>query len=338
MNKSPGQNLAVLREILTKRLNEAELRDLCFDLKVDYDSLPGAGTTNKARELIAYFERRQNVSQLIETVRRQRPDISWDDEFMQLFTKLTGSSSEVGVKPTWVKFRDVLSSPSKLALILIGSIAFIGIIAWLLSSYFHKTSDHNPTNYSSKYSESMFAQKYNESALRSDELIEILNMRASKINHDLSQYYRYANIKEYLDEFNRLHKLHIEALKNGNIVLAHEILVDIHKLSFELAGDEFWTRHEIETPNVAYSLCLDAFQRGELVYGYICGDMKGCNYPSDKGIYLSLSTAEFEEQYSISFITSVYESILNGSTDSLPVNPLFVSKPSLSSRLCNKSR
>jgi len=77
MNQSPRQNLAILREILTKRLNETELRNLCFDLGVDYDILPGAGTADKARELIAYCERRYNIPQLVETVRKQRPDISW---------------------------------------------------------------------------------------------------------------------------------------------------------------------------------------------------------------------------------------------------------------------
>jgi hypothetical protein len=44
-----------LREMLVARFNEEELRDLCFDLSVDYESLVGQGKAGKARELISYM-------------------------------------------------------------------------------------------------------------------------------------------------------------------------------------------------------------------------------------------------------------------------------------------
>jgi tetratricopeptide (TPR) repeat protein len=70
------KHLTQLRRILTERFDEGELRTLCFDLDVDYDSLPGDGKADKARELVAYLERRDRVSELIETGKRQRPDIA----------------------------------------------------------------------------------------------------------------------------------------------------------------------------------------------------------------------------------------------------------------------
>jgi len=68
-----------LRQILTTRLSESELCDFCFDLDVDYDSLPGEGKANKARELIAHLDHRNRIPELIETGRRLRGDIPWPE-------------------------------------------------------------------------------------------------------------------------------------------------------------------------------------------------------------------------------------------------------------------
>lgn len=64
-----------LRVILVERFDEGELRTLCFDLEIDYDSLPGKGKADKARELLAYLERRHRISDLVEYIRARRPDI-----------------------------------------------------------------------------------------------------------------------------------------------------------------------------------------------------------------------------------------------------------------------
>ena len=68
-----------LRQTLTTRFNEEELRTLCFELAVDYDDLPGRGKAAHARELIVYLERRGRISELIEAGRRLRPDIAWEE-------------------------------------------------------------------------------------------------------------------------------------------------------------------------------------------------------------------------------------------------------------------
>lgn len=67
--------LTYLRETLTTRFHDEELRTLCFDLGVDYASLPGDGKEAKARELVAYLHRRKIISDLIRVGKRQRPDV-----------------------------------------------------------------------------------------------------------------------------------------------------------------------------------------------------------------------------------------------------------------------
>lgn len=80
MNDSPPQaSLSRLREILTLRFDAEELHSLCFDLGVDYDNLRGEGKAAKARELVAYMNRRNRLSDLVEVSQRLRPDISWDE-------------------------------------------------------------------------------------------------------------------------------------------------------------------------------------------------------------------------------------------------------------------
>lgn len=68
--------LIELHETLASRFDESELRTLCFNLQVDYDDLPGAGKTDKARELVGHFERRNQLSKLVAAILAYRPDIN----------------------------------------------------------------------------------------------------------------------------------------------------------------------------------------------------------------------------------------------------------------------
>ncbi len=72
-------NRVKLYEIFTGRFSEGELRTLCFRLGVDYESLPGSGKSDKARELVAYAERHQLVSDLVTVGEDIRPDIDWNE-------------------------------------------------------------------------------------------------------------------------------------------------------------------------------------------------------------------------------------------------------------------
>jgi hypothetical protein len=66
-----------LRQILIDYFNEDELRDLCFDLSIDYENLPGANKVGKARELIAFVERHGRFQELVEHTQYLRPNITW---------------------------------------------------------------------------------------------------------------------------------------------------------------------------------------------------------------------------------------------------------------------
>lgn len=68
-----------LRQILIKHFSEGELRTLCFDVGIDYDDLPGDGKANKARELVAHFERRNKIAELIFIIAQHRPSINLED-------------------------------------------------------------------------------------------------------------------------------------------------------------------------------------------------------------------------------------------------------------------
>ena len=70
--------LGQLRKTLEDRFNEGELRTFCLDSGiVDYDSLPGTGKADKARELVAYCMRHDELTVLVTKGKQLRPDIRW---------------------------------------------------------------------------------------------------------------------------------------------------------------------------------------------------------------------------------------------------------------------
>ncbi|MBK9711493.1 MAG: hypothetical protein IPO81_09230 [Kouleothrix sp.] len=66
-----------LRQIITDFFSDDELRELCFDLGIDYENLPGAGKAAKARELVAYAQRRGRMQDLVTTCQQLRPNAPW---------------------------------------------------------------------------------------------------------------------------------------------------------------------------------------------------------------------------------------------------------------------
>lgn len=67
-----------LRRTLTAGFDMSELRVLCFDVGIDHEDLPGETKADMARELVAYCVRHGQISKLVETGRRLRPDIRWE--------------------------------------------------------------------------------------------------------------------------------------------------------------------------------------------------------------------------------------------------------------------
>jgi hypothetical protein len=60
-------------ELLVDHFNESELRDLCFFLEIEYENLAGSTKLDKARELIAYCDRRDELSRLVAEMDKRRP-------------------------------------------------------------------------------------------------------------------------------------------------------------------------------------------------------------------------------------------------------------------------
>jgi DNA-binding NtrC family response regulator len=60
-----------LRRTLEEKFGLEEIRDLCFDLDIDFDTLPGEG--KKARELVAYCRRRDRLKELATRIAELRP-------------------------------------------------------------------------------------------------------------------------------------------------------------------------------------------------------------------------------------------------------------------------
>lgn len=70
---------STFREELNDVLNEQELRTLCFDLAIDYESLPGNSKDVKIRELIALFQRNGRLPELISRLEAVRPKTNWQE-------------------------------------------------------------------------------------------------------------------------------------------------------------------------------------------------------------------------------------------------------------------
>jgi tetratricopeptide (TPR) repeat protein len=112
------ERLSHLRRILVESLSEGELRDLCFDLDVEYADLPGEGRADKARELVRHLDRRDRISQLVEVGKRLRPDVLWEAPSVlpqsQIPHNLPPRSEFVGRKAEKARVHEALCSRSYL--------------------------------------------------------------------------------------------------------------------------------------------------------------------------------------------------------------------------------
>jgi hypothetical protein len=71
--------LAQLRDQLAARFSKEELRNLCFDLAINPELLPDTTIYSMARELVAYCERNERLSDLIGRCRALRPQATWTE-------------------------------------------------------------------------------------------------------------------------------------------------------------------------------------------------------------------------------------------------------------------
>lgn len=64
----------LLRQFIFLYFNDSQLRDLYFEMDVDYDSLPGHGKRDKAREIVAFCNRHKKFGRLVELIQEKRPN------------------------------------------------------------------------------------------------------------------------------------------------------------------------------------------------------------------------------------------------------------------------
>jgi hypothetical protein len=70
--------ITLLRDTLSERFNESELRDLCTDLGIDYENIPHhSSKLDMARELALYISRRNLSGTLLKIGLQKRDDINW---------------------------------------------------------------------------------------------------------------------------------------------------------------------------------------------------------------------------------------------------------------------
>jgi len=70
-------DLVLLRQNMVAYFSDSDLRDLCFDLRIDAESLALQNKAALVRELIAYCQRRDRLAELIAYCRQQRPMVHW---------------------------------------------------------------------------------------------------------------------------------------------------------------------------------------------------------------------------------------------------------------------
>ena len=68
--------VARLRRVVAQGFDQAELKDIAFDLDVEYDDLPGETHRDKVRELTAYLDRHGRVADLVAYLRVHRPELA----------------------------------------------------------------------------------------------------------------------------------------------------------------------------------------------------------------------------------------------------------------------
>ncbi len=70
--------LSRLHQLVDYGFDANELRDLCLDLGIDYDSLPDKARAAKTRELMLYLKRYGRMDEFVALCSRLRPNAPWD--------------------------------------------------------------------------------------------------------------------------------------------------------------------------------------------------------------------------------------------------------------------
>lgn len=73
------ERLTQTRDLIRTHFDLGEVKDLCFDLGISYDDLPGdgEGKASRVRELVAYCERNGLAEHLLALCQQRRPHVNW---------------------------------------------------------------------------------------------------------------------------------------------------------------------------------------------------------------------------------------------------------------------
>lgn len=67
-------------EQLSSFFSEDEIRTICFEVGVNFDTLPASGAHGKARELMIYLGNRNKLERLYDIIERERPFLFEGDD------------------------------------------------------------------------------------------------------------------------------------------------------------------------------------------------------------------------------------------------------------------
>jgi hypothetical protein len=69
-----------IRQVLDEYFSASELKDIIFELNVEYENLEGETKGAKARALVQYLQRRGRLAEVVQVANEHRSDISWTGE------------------------------------------------------------------------------------------------------------------------------------------------------------------------------------------------------------------------------------------------------------------
>jgi hypothetical protein len=72
-------NRTTLRALMTSVFDVSDLKNICFDLGIDYENLEGNKKDDKIRELIKHCERSRVLENLVSRCQEKRPNSIWPD-------------------------------------------------------------------------------------------------------------------------------------------------------------------------------------------------------------------------------------------------------------------
>ena len=104
----PNELLVELRNVFRERFNLSDLSDLCQELGIDIENLPGTSRNEKARELAAYLGRRDMVGKLAVVGPKSYPDVPWLEILGRYgYAPPAPGNENAAVTPTELSFQDI---------------------------------------------------------------------------------------------------------------------------------------------------------------------------------------------------------------------------------------